>query len=494
MQGGVRYAERVRRSDDPGLLRFLFGMTAPVGRRAYFVTGLALMALKYAIDAGLIYATTGHVWTPVEFLSPLLSTREAVLGGGNQWALFVMLAASLPFMWIGLAMTARRAEDAGASPVLALVFLVPGINFALLLALSLLPSAPRLETAVPAMQAPPGALASDAGIRAALLGVALGVVLAVGVTLFSTLVLREYGYMLFFVTPALVAACSGYVYNRRRDRGTAATIGVGLLALLMVGGALLLIAIEGVICLLMAAPLAVPLGILGAVIGQVFARSARVGAGSITALALALPILTAVEAWLPAPLVEREVRTTIVVHAPPAAIWPNIVGFAELDAPPAWIYDLGVAYPLRARIEGEGVGAVRHCEFTTGAFVEPITAWEPGRRLAFDVVAQPAPMHELSPYRHVHPPHLDGYFRSRRGEFRLRDLGDGRTELSGSTWYTLNLAPTTYWALWTDALIHGIHRRALGHVARLSERGAVSIPAASDDVAGVSLSASPRSE
>jgi hypothetical protein len=45
--------------------------------------------------------------------------------------------------------------------------------------------------------------------------------------------------------------------------------------------------------------------------------------------------------------------------------------------PPVWIYGLGVAYPLRARIEGEGVGAVRHCEFTTGAFVEPITAWEP---------------------------------------------------------------------------------------------------------------------
>ncbi|MBZ5712986.1 DUF805 domain-containing protein [Nannocystis pusilla] len=484
----------MRRSDDPGLLRFLFGMTAPVGRRSYLVTGVALMALKYAIDAGLIYATTGHVWTPVEFLSPLLSTREAVLRGGNQWALLVMLAASLPFTWIGLAMTVRRAEDAGESPVLALLFLVPGVNFALLLAFSLWPTAPRSETAVPATQAPVGVVAPHEGIRAALLGVALGLVLAVGITLFSTLVLREYGYTLFFITPTLVAACAGYVYNRTRERGTGATIGVGLLALLMVGGALLLLAIEGALCLLMAAPLAAPLGILGAMIGQALAGSARVGAGSIAALVLALPILTAVEAWLPAPLVEREVRTTIVVDAPPAAVWPNVVGFVELDAPPAWIYELGVAYPLRARIEGEGVGAVRHCEFTTGAFVEPITAWEPGRRLAFDVVAQPAPMHELSPYRHVHPPHLDGYFRSRRGEFRLRDLGDGRTELSGSTWYTLDLAPTTYWALWTDALIHGIHRRALAHVARLSERGAVSVPAAVDDVAGVSLGASPRGE
>lgn len=94
---------------------------------------------------------------------------------------------------------------------------------------------------------------------------------------------------------------------------------------------------------------------------------------------------------------------------------------------------------------------MRHCEFTTGAFVEPITAWEPGKRLAFDVASQLPPMFEWSPYAHVHPPHLDGYFRSRRGEFRLRDLGDGRTELEGSTWYTLDLAPAPYWALWSDA-------------------------------------------
>lgn len=201
----------MRRSDDPGLLRFLFGMTAPVGRRVYLVTGVALMALKYAIDAGLIYTTTGHVWTPAEFLSPMLSTREAILGGGNEGALLVMLAASLPFTWIGLAMTVRRAEDAGMSPLSALLFLVPGVNFALLLVLSLLSSAPRPETAAPAMQAPAVVLAPHDGIRAALLGVAFGFVLAVGITLFSTLVLREYGYTLFFVTPTLVAACSGCI-------------------------------------------------------------------------------------------------------------------------------------------------------------------------------------------------------------------------------------------------------------------------------------------
>jgi hypothetical protein len=102
---------------------------------------------------------------------------------------------------------------------------------------------------------------------------------------------------------------------------------------------------------------------------------------------------------------------------------------------------------------------MRYCTFSTGSFVEPITRWEPGRRLSFDVTDSPAPMRELSPYRGVSPPHLDGYLRSKRGEFRLVDLGDGRTRLEGSTWYELEMAPEAYWQIFSDALIHRIHER-----------------------------------
>jgi len=114
---------------------------------------------------------------------------------------------------------------------------------------------------------------------------------------------------------------------------------------------------------------------------------------------------------------------------------------------------------------------VRHCEFSTGSFVEPITVWQPAERLAFDVAAQPPPMHELSPYRHVHPPHLDGYLRCRRGEFRLLPLAGGRTRLEGSTWYEFEMYPQDYWTLWSDAAIHRIHRRVLEHIKRLAEEG-----------------------
>ena len=66
------------------------------------------------------------------------------------------------------------------------------------------------------------------------------------------------------------------------------------------------------------------------------------------------------------------------------AVWPRVIAFAPMDAPRDLIFRAGVAYPVRAYIDGAGVGATRYCVFSTGAFVEPITRWEPGVALAFD--------------------------------------------------------------------------------------------------------------
>jgi Polyketide cyclase / dehydrase and lipid transport len=158
------------------------------------------------------------------------------------------------------------------------------------------------------------------------------------------------------------------------------------------------------------------------------------------------------------------VLSTIEIDATPEQVWPHVVAFTDLDEPPQWFFRLGIAYPVRARISGAGVGAVRRCEFSTGAFVEPITAWEEPTRLAFDVQSQPPPLHELSPYKRVHAEHLLDTLRSRRGELRLIALPGGRTRLEGRTFYELSMAPQPYWAIFGDALIHQIHQRVLEHI------------------------------
>jgi hypothetical protein len=186
-------------------------------------------------------------------------------------------------------------------------------------------------------------------------------------------------------------------------------------------------------------------------------------------MVLLLPLGAGIEKQVSVPR-PREVVSMIEVDATPEEVWENVVSFSELPEPDHWLFETGIAYPLRARIEGEGVGAVRYCEFSTGAFVEPITRWEKPTRLSFDVEEQPIPMEEWSFYAEVHPPHLEQSFRSVRGEFRLIELPSGRTRLEGSTWYVLDMGPAPYWKLWSDEIVHRIHQRVLAHIKYLSER------------------------
>jgi hypothetical protein len=452
------------------ILRRIFGLTLPVDRRFYAITGIVLALAKYAIDAGLVYAVTGKVWSPLNYLSPILSLRER---GLEAEALVTAIAVwTLPFMWIGASMSIRRALNAGYSGWLGLLFFVPGIHYFLMIFLALAPSAPEVAARSADMGRPPPV---DDRISSALLGVAVGLGISLGMMGLSVYVLGAYGSGLFAATPFIIGAASGYLFNRRVKRSVNGTMIAALAAIFVSGGAILLLALEGVVCLAMAMPLAGVMAILGALAGRAIAVGKGTPRPPALAVLLALPILTGAEAASErAPL--REVLSTIEVDAPPSRVWTNVIGFSELPPPGEVLFNLGIAYPLRAKIFGSGVGAVRHCEFSTGPFVEPITVWEPPERLGFDVRAQPPSMKEWSPYRHVMAPHLDGYLRSKRGEFHLVPIGGERTRIEARTWYEVDIFPDAYWAIYSDALIGAIHHRVLAHVKALSEHPSRSSP------------------
>jgi hypothetical protein len=305
-----------------------------------------------------------------------------------------------------------------------------------------------------------------ATIRAALVGVAFTIVLTLG--------FGAYGWMLFVATPffmgwmlsALVADDAG---------GLLRAIGLAILALVLCGVLLIATGLEGAICLAMALPLALPLVVAGVLVGHIVRlasrRTLRTGSiGLVLAVAaFVAPSITALDVKRTETAPLHLVQTSIEVDAPPARVWPHVVSFSELPAPTEWIFRAGVAHPERARIEGHGVGAVRYCEFSTGAFVEPITAWDEPRRLAFDVTQSAPPLAELNPFFDVHPPHMDGYLASERGEFRLEAIPGGRTRLIGTTWYRHHMYPDRYWQAWSDFVIHRIHGRVLRHIEGLAE-------------------------
>jgi hypothetical protein len=217
---------------------------------------------------------------------------------------------------------------------------------------------------------------------------------------------------------------------------------------------------------LLALPIALVIAFPGAVLGRIVARGglhAPSGAGVV----LIVPLLVGIEPRAEPPA--HEVITVVEIAAPPAVVWRHVVTFPELPPPTEFLFRAGVAAPLRARIEGTGVGAIRYCDFTTGSFVEPITAWDENRLLAFDITAQAPPMTELSPYDNVHPPHLDGYFRATHGEFRLTPLPGGGTRLEGRTEYVVDMFPQVYWTVPARKIVTAIHARVLHHIKTLAE-------------------------
>jgi len=442
-------------------LRLWFGFHEPVDRGTYFRHGVALTAFKYAIDALLIWRFAGVVWTPLNYLSPLLSTRQQLLQSGPPWLLTALVAIALPFLWIGVSMTMRRAVDAGASPGLALLFFVPVVNILLMLALCV-PVSHQHNVPLVAERV----RAAEQRMRSAMLGVAA----SVGITLLTVAIgvyfRRSYSTGLFLGVPFTIGYISSYIYNYHADRRAGESIGIAAVSVMIGAGALILFALEGVICVAMAVPVALVIAWPGAVLGRAMARRAT-GAPNGAAMALVVPLLVGMEPRQAPP--SREVVTIIEVAAPPDVVWRHVVTFPELPPPTEWLFRAGVAAPTRARIDGWGVGAVRYCDFTTGSFVEPITAWEENRWLAFDITAQAPPMTELSPYRDVNPPHLDGYFRATHGEFRLIPLAGGRTRLEGRTRYLVDMFPQGYWTLPARAIVTAIHTRVLNHIQTLAE-------------------------
>ena len=441
-------------------LRLWFGFSDRVDRGTYFRHGILLTAFKYAVDTLLIWRFAGVFWTPLDYLNPLWSTRQQLLQSGPSWLLPVLVAIALPFLWIGVSMSMRRAVDAGRSPWLALLFFVPVINFALMAVLSLLPPLSRVVWPV---EAPP--VMVDERMKSAILGVAAGL----GITLLTmgigVYLRRSYSTGLFLGVPFTIGYISSYIYNYRHARPAGQSIILAMASVTIAMGALVVFALEGVICVAMAWPIALVVAFPGAVLGRIMARGATPSTGA--GLALLVPLFVGVEPRAAPPT--QEVVTVVDIAAPPEVVWRHVVTFPDLPPPTEWLFRAGVAAPTRARIDGRGVGAVRYCDFTTGSFVEPITAWEENRLLAFDITAQAPPMTELTPYRDVNPPHLDGYFRATHGEFRLIPLPGGRTRLEGRTRYVVDMFPQGYWTLPARAIVTAIHTRVLHHIQTLAE-------------------------
>lgn len=298
-------------------------------------------------------------------------------------------------------------------------------------------------------------------------------VLSWAYTYLSTEVFDQYATGLFIWLPVMIGALTTVLFGYKNVVTGHALRNASLLALLIYCLGLLVFAFEGLICIIMVAPVGILFTWIGYLLGIFILRKLFPGNNSIAIFLLVIlsPAVMSVDAIRKEKPKLRSVTTSVEIAASPETVWQHVIAFPPLQPPAEFIFKTGIAYPVSATIEGSGVGAVRRCNFSTGSFVEPVTVWDPPHVLAFTVLEQPEPMKELSPYK-IHPNHLEGYWISKHGEFKLTPMSNGHTLLTGTTWYENKIRPDIYWSLWSDKIVHAIHNRVLQHIKNICEQPA----------------------
>lgn len=297
--------------------------------------------------------------------------------------------------------------------------------------------------------------------------ISAAVLIATPLTIWGIYGIGEYGVALFLLTPLLIGivATALFGYGRTISKKEAAQISFMALGVFTLG--LIIFAIEGLICIAMAAPIGILLVWVGALIGRATVNRAPGSTLSVLLIIiLSIPVTAFTEKDSESHL--YTVTTTVIIDADIQTVWNNVIEFPKMNDPEEFIFKAGISYPIDSEIKGNGVGAIRYCNFNTGSFVEPITEWNEPFALSFDVLEQPQPMTEYSIWD-INAPHLHDYFVSEHGKFKLKELDSGKTELSGTTWYRHNIKPGAYWKLWSDWIIHSIHNRVLNHIKNNSE-------------------------
>ncbi|MBP7409140.1 MAG: hypothetical protein KA941_10315, partial [Flavobacteriales bacterium] len=404
-----------------------------MNRLPYIIWTGVLLSVSYLALRMVLIAADGQMgvfpdaW---QFLDPF---RLFADGGTEMWFSIGIHVA----LTIGLVLlSTRRANDAGWNTWLGLLMILPVVRLFVFTALAVVPGAAHTNALDLPRRAWLDRILPTSKLGSAIASIFFAVLLILPLGFLNVRMLEAYGLALFIGLPFVLGAVSAYLYNHHQARRWGQSIGIAMLTVSITLMAIFLFAMEGLLCIVMAAPIVYPIALAGSLVGHALSQRTPGGAPAMTLLVLLAPGLMAFESVHRAEEPLFPVVTSVHVSASPQAVWDELVAFSRMEEPDELLFRAGISYPVEARIEGTGVGACRYCWFNTGPFVEPITVWDEPRLLAFDVVDDPPPMTELSIYEHIDAPHVDGFFRSHNGQFRLVEQADGSTLLEGTTWYT----------------------------------------------------------
>ena len=146
------------------------------------------------------------------------------------------------------------------------------------------------------------------------------------------------------------------------------------------------------------------------------------------------------------------VATTMIFDAPPARVWRGLRFYEEIDRRPPLHLRLLLPMPIETAGDKSRVGDEARCLYQGGYLVKRATAVEPERRYAFSVVEQALV--------------VGSGVKLTGGEYTLRQLEPGGTEVELTTRYTSPRRPRWLWGPIERAVCHSFHRHLLRAIRR----------------------------
>lgn len=231
---------------------------------------------------------------------------------------------------------------------------------------------------------------------------------------------------------------------------------------------------EGIICIVLWLPVCLPLSSFGGLVGLLLRNDEPSKNVKVVVFVALLPLaISFIEERFDDPLAIRTVENRIEIDASAAEIWAEIrevPAILESELPTTFSHAIGFPKPVEARLEGEGVGSVRHASFEGGVvFIERVTEWEENESLAFTIDASQVPSTTFD--QHVA---VGGrYFDVLDGRYEIRRVSDDRSELVLSSRQRLSTRFNPYTKLWTDYFMSDIQQSILEVIKARAERAVV---------------------
>lgn len=236
-----------------------------------------------------------------------------------------------------------------------------------------------------------------------------------------------------------------------------AAVGLGAL----IAGVL---AIEAAICIAMALPILIPMGVIGGLIMcLILRRRADKNNSAILGALILLPFLTApIEAQFAVQSSTAVVESQIEINADAATVWQQIIRVApiadsERNFSPVFDW-VGAPKPLEATLDREGIGGVRTGKFEHGLrFIETIGDWQPNQRIEWSIQPDTSAVDE-GPWGEIG----GRFFDVSAASYWIEPIAEGRVILHLNSTHRLTTRFNSYGLLWTKWGLSEFQQQVLG--------------------------------